>query len=330
MRLLVTGGAGFIGSHIVELALEHGLEVAVLDDLSNGLLDNVPRDVPFYHTDLRDADGVHAVLNDFRPDVISHQAAQASVGNSIRDPLHDAQVNVSGTLHLLEASRRSGVRRVVFASTGGAIYGEVRPTRKATPHWPAQPESPYATSKLACEAYLATYARQYGLEHVILRYANVYGPRQNPHGEAGVIAIFCRSIREGAPLRIYAMNTLGDEGCIRDYVYVRDVARANVSAALGKPLPRILNVGTGRATTTKGLVRTMQRICRLDVRVDQQPPRAGDLQRSVLDALDFTTHFGPPTRLSVGLAETMRSFGVLPVARRTPAGAVLTPSLASD
>lgn len=337
MRLLITGGAGFIGSHVAEHAVEAGFDVAVLDNLSTGKLSNLPAGVRFYHADLRDREAVQAALLDFRPDTVSHQAAQASVGHSIRDPLSDAEINVLGTLHLLEACRTADVRRVVFASTGGAIYGEVRAPRKASPRWPARPESPYATAKLAGEAYLHTYGVQYGLDHVILRYANVYGPRQNPHGEAGVVAIFCQALLAGDPLRIYGMRAEGDEGCVRDYVHVHDVARANVSAALGRPLPTVLNVGTGRACTTKALVRALQRTVGREVRIDTSPPRQGDLQRSVLDVTDFIAHFGSPVRLGVGLADTLRSFGLAGVtarplspARTRPTTLTASPGLAAS
>lgn len=282
MRLLVTGGAGFIGSHIVELALAAGLDVAVLDDLSGGRRDSVPAGVPLFVTDLRDAQGVGEVIRTFRPEVISHQAAQVSVAWSVRDPLLDAEVNLIGGLNLLQAAVQAGVSRVVFASSGGAIYGEVPDDHAAHEHDPGRPISPYATSKLAFELYLETYRAQYGLESVVLRYGNVYGPRQNPHGEAGVVAIFAERLLRGEPLAVHASRTGDPAGCIRDYVAVQDVARANLAACLGR-LVGPVNIGSGEGRTTAEVAEAVGRALGRPVTLQAAPYRPGDLQRSVLD-----------------------------------------------
>jgi len=308
MKLLVTGGAGFIGSHIVEGALEQGWEVAVLDDLSNGRRENVPLSVRFYEVDIRDAASLEAAFADFKPEVVSHQAAQASVAVSVREPLLDANINVIGGLNVLECARKHFVKRVLFASTGGAIYGEVPDGQKASPSWPALPQSPYATAKLAFERYLATYHIQYGLESSILRYANVYGPRQDPHGEAGVVAIFARRLLEAQPIRVYARKTQGDAGCVRDYVYVSDVVRANLAAARGELSLGTLNIGTGVATPTLEIARSLE--CHLGVTGDvgYGPQRPGDVEYSVLDESDFVRLLGPLTALEGGLEQTAQWF----------------------
>lgn len=300
--MLVTGGAGFIGSHVVEAALGAGWEVAALDDLSSGQRENLPEGVHLYEVDVRDAQAVEAAFRDFRPTVVSHQAAQASVSVSVREPVFDAEVNVIGGLNVLMAARAGGVERVIFASTGGAIYGEV-PSGAASEDAPTRPYSPYATSKLGFEHYLETFRQQYGLEFVTLRYANVYGPRQNPHGEAGVVAIFADRMLAGQPVQINAMREPGDDGCIRDYVYVSDVARANLAAARGET-PRLLNIGTGVGTSTRELAERLA--AALNVQPDLRPasPRPGDLGRSVLDPSRFKEVLGEPLGLEEGLRRT--------------------------
>ncbi len=308
MKLLVTGGAGFIGSHIVEGALEQGWEVAVLDDLSNGRRENVPSSVKFYEVDIRDDSSLEAAFADFKPEVVSHQAAQASVAVSVREPVLDANINVIGGLNVLECARKHFVKRVLFASTGGAIYGEVPDGQKASPSWPALPQSPYATSKLAFEKFLVTYHIQYGLESSILRYANVYGPRQDPHGEAGVVAIFARRLLEGQPIRVYARKLEGDAGCVRDYVYVSDVVRANLAAARGELSLGTLNIGTGVATPTLEIARSLERFLKVVGDVGYGPQRPGDVEYSVLDESDYLRLLGPLTPLERGLEQTAQWF----------------------
>lgn len=252
MRILVTGGAGFIGSHVADAYLAAGHEVAVVDDLSTGAKENLDPRARFWQVDIRSAE-LPAVMTDFRPEVISHHAAQMSVSVSARDPRHDADINILGTLNLLEAAVRCGVKRVIFASTGGAMYGDqdAVPTLETT--FP-QPVSPYGVAKLAVERYLHAYRAMHGLPAIALRYANVYGPRQNPHGEAGVVAIFSRGILEGRELTVN-----GDGGQTRDYVYVGDVVRANLLAlecraprADSAPLPPLRHTVRGGGGAERG------------------------------------------------------------------------------
>ncbi|MFS8582639.1 MAG: NAD-dependent epimerase/dehydratase family protein, partial [Limnochordales bacterium] len=223
MRALVTGGAGFIGSHLADALLERGAQVAVLDSLATGRRENVAPGAEFFEADLRDRDAVLQAVGRFRPTHIFHQAAQASVKVSVDDPLLDAHVNVIGGLHLLEAAREAGVKRFVFASTGGALYGEVPDGRAADEGRPLQPKSPYGAGKAAFELYLDVYRQNFGLSYTVLRYANVYGPRQDPFGEAGVVAIFTSRLLRGEPVTLFARKNPGDDGCVRDYVYVGDV-----------------------------------------------------------------------------------------------------------
>jgi UDP-glucose 4-epimerase len=308
MNLLITGGAGFIGSHLADEAVRAGWKVAVLDNLSSGTRRHLPTEVTLFEVDVRDAQAVDAVFATFRPDVVSHQAAQASVSVSVREPITDAMVNVIGGLHVLDAARRYETRRVVFASTGGAIYGEVPEGTLADERSAPRPYSPYATSKLSFETYLETYRQQYGLEYTSLRYANVYGPRQNPHGEAGVVAIFAANLLRGHALYVNARTRVGDEGCLRDYVYVADVVRANMLAATDEFSERVVNVGTGVAVTTLELARTLMESLGREVNIEFTPPRPGDLGRSCLDPQLLQRSLTSLTSLRDGLDVTTRWF----------------------
>lgn len=308
MRVLVTGGAGFIGSHIADALLDAGHDVIVLDDLSTGRRENVPPRATFVQGDIRDASCVEAIFREKRPEVVCHQAAQTSVSVSTREPVRDAEVNIVGSIRLLEACRAHGILRFIFASTGGAIYGEVPEGRRATESWTPHPLSPYACSKLAFEGYLAAYRREYGLASTILRYANVYGPRQDPHGEAGVVAIFSERLVAGAPIRINARREAGDAGCVRDYVSVRDVVRANLLAIDGKLESPVLNVGTGRGTTTRELADILERVLHVHGIREVGPRRAGDLERSVLEPNPELAAMMEMVPLEEGLAETARWF----------------------
>ena len=303
MRVLLTGGAGFIGSHVVDGLLEEGCEVMVLDDLSSGRRENVPDGATFVRCDIRDRDAVRRAFLDFRPRVVSHQAAQTSVSVSVREPRRDAEINVIGSLEVLLASVEVGVERFVFASTGGAIYGEVPEGVRAAPGHPLVPISPYACSKLAFENYLAAYGIGRDLSFTVLRYANVYGPRQDPHGEAGVVAIFSQRLLEGAPLQINARESRGDDGCVRDYVYVGDVVRANLRAARGALGEPIVNVCTGEATTTEELARALARAFAVEPELTHAEPRDGDLKRSVLEP-DPSAFGGEPLELGEGIGRT--------------------------
>lgn len=277
-RILVTGGAGFVGSHVADAYLAAGHEVAVVDDLSTGFRENLDPRVRFWQVDIRTAELLQVVA-DFRPDVISHHAAQMSVSASVQDPGHDADINILGSLNLLEAAIKHDVRRVIFASTGGAVYGDLVPVPTDETASP-QPVCPYGVAKLAVERYLYAYQAMHGLRAVALRYSNVYGPRQSPHGEAGVVAIFSRGILEGRELTVN-----GDGGQTRDYVYVGDVVRANMLAtemALGQEFP-VLNIGTGIETSVNDLVRLFRETAGMDVRWRHGPPRSGEQRRSVLE-----------------------------------------------
>jgi UDP-glucose 4-epimerase len=305
MRILVTGGAGFIGSNVADGFLADGHDVAVVDDLSAGSARNVSRRARLHRVDIRGAD-LDAVFASERPEVVSHHAAQVSVRRSVEEPIADADVNVLGSLNVLEAARRHGVRRVIFASTGGAIYGEMEPGTAADEHHPCRPRSPYAIAKLAVEHYLDGYRLAGGLETVVLRYANVYGPRQDPHGEAGVIAIFIQRILAGLTPVIY-----GDGEQVRDFVYVGDVVRANM-AALTVPAaePVVVNIGTGRGTSVNALWQALAAIVQPGVGPYHEPARAGDVLCSVLDPGHAAAVMGwrPETTLEDGLRRTWEWF----------------------
>src|SRR3712207_6537918 len=245
MRVLLSGGAGFIGSHTADRLLERGHEVAIVDDLSSGKRENVPEGARFYEADIRS--GCAEVFEEFAPEALCHQAAQMDVRRSVREPDFDADVNVLGTVRLLQSCVEHGVGKVIFASTGGAVYGEQRDF-PATEEHPHEPVSPYGVSKLAGERYLNYYRPQRGLPYVALRYATVYGPRQDPHGEAGVVAIFCGNL---ATDRASTIHGSGEQ--TRDYVYAADVARANVLHLKNAVPTGAYNAGTGVDTSVNRL-----------------------------------------------------------------------------
>ena len=311
-RLLVTGGAGFIGSHVSEYFLERGWAVEIVDDLSSGKPANVPGAAKLHRLDVRSPDAAR-IVREGGYDVIVHLAAQMDVRKSVADPAHDASINVLGTLNMLEALRASGDAarcRFVFSSTGGVLYGDmVTPPNVET--FPKDPDSPYAISKLSAELYLAYYARIHGLDTVALRYGNVYGPRQDPHGEAGVVAIFCGRILDGRPLTIF-----GDGKQTRDYVYVRDVAAATHLAATGQlPAPgrmdvRGFNIGTGIGTSVNEVARTLLAASGRTVPIEYAPARTGEQQHSFLNVAKAADQLGwkPAMSLADGLAESFRWF----------------------
>ena len=319
MKTLVNGGAGFIGSHIVDALLGAGHDVAVLDDLSSGSRTNLPASVPLHVVDIRDSAAVAAVFAAERPDAVCHQAAQMSVSRSVREPRFDAEVNCIGLINVLDAAVATGCRRVVFASSGGVLYGEV--TEPAPETTPANPVSPYGITKWVGERYLQFYAREHGLAAVALRYSNVYGPRQNPHGEAGVVAIFCKKLLAGEPARIN-----GDGRYVRDYVYGPDVAAANLAALTGDdemvpPGELIsLNIGTGIGTDVNQLEDLLRKqlgeLLTAAGRPAPLPPpehgpsRAGDLRSNLVDAsrAGDLLNWQPTTSLQAGLEATARWF----------------------
>jgi UDP-glucose 4-epimerase len=295
VRAIVTGGAGFVGSHVVDALLARGDEVAVIDSLVTGKRENVPAGAELREHDIREP--LDGIFGDARPDVVFHLAAQADVRVSVERPVEDAEVNVIGTVQVLEAARRQGVDQVVFSSTGGAIYGEC--TGPAAESQPVGPVSPYGTAKLAGEEYVRAYNRLYGTINVVLRYGNVYGPRQDPHGEAGVVALFLGALADGRQATIF-----GDGSQTRDYVYVGDVARATL-AALGQE-GGVFNIGTGRETSVLELYDLCRRAAGSDAEAVQAPARAGELLRNVLDpslAAD-TLGFMPLVGLEDGLQAT--------------------------
>ena len=308
MKLLVTGGAGFIGSHIADQALAKGWEVAVVDNLVSGRRENVSEKATFYEINIRDKEAVQKAFAEFQPTHVSHQAAQASVAVSVREPQMDAEVNVIGSLNILSACVEQKVQHVVFASTGGAIYGEVPVGEKAGVEFSPVPISPYACSKFSVEKYLECFRIEHGLNYTVLRYANVYGPRQDPHGEAGVVAIFCNRILAGESIAVNAMKESGDAGCIRDYVFIKDVAGANVAALEGKINVPILNVGTGEETTTQQLAEVLQDKLERQVEVTPNVKRPGDIERSLLNVDPLVEMLGPVVGIEDGLGETAKWF----------------------
>lgn len=299
-RVLVTGGAGFIGSHIVDDLVARGDEVHVLDDLSTGRADNVNPKATLHEVDLCDGPAVARLVEQVRPAVVSHQAAQASVPASLEAPARDATVNVVGGLHLLEACRRHRpLDAFLFASTGGAIYGNVPEPERAAVGRARRPASPYAIHKATFEDLLAVLGPAAARRVVVLRYANVYGARQRGDGEAGVVAIFLEALRSGRSPMLFGRRTEGDGGCLRDYVHVDDVVRAHREALDDPSCAAVINVGTGRATSTRDLLNEVARTIGATPRVQEAPPRPGDVERSVLEP-------GPGFAPRIDLAEGMR------------------------
>ena len=309
MRTLVTGGAGFIGSHLADALLARGDAVAVIDDLSSGKEGNLAAAVGagavLHRADVRDAEAVAAIVAEARPDVIVHLAGQIDVRVSLRDPAFDARTNVEGTINVLEAARLAGTRRLVFSSTGGAIYGEdaALPTPETEP---AAPMAAYGQSKLCAEGYLGLYERVYGLSTLALRFGNVYGPRQDPHGEAGVIAIFCGRLRGGRAPTIY-----GDGAQTRDYIYVADLVEAIVAAA-GGDATGVVNVGTREETSVLELVHLLRGLAGAGSPEPMfAPPRLGEIDRSCLDVARAREVLGWEARTPVaeGLRLTYEATG---------------------
>lgn len=302
MKLLITGGAGFIGSHVADAMVESGHTVHILDDLSSGKRENVPSEATLHVHDVRSSE-VADLFAAEEFDVLIHHAAQMDVRKSVADPGFDADVNIRGFLNLMEAGRKNGLKKVLFASTGGAIYGEPEYTPQDVNH-PLQPVSPYGITKLATEKYLYYYRVQFDVDYVALRYANIYGPRQNPHGEAGVVAIFAQRMLTGDQPVIN-----GDGTQTRDYVHVADVVRANV-AALDYDGSGIFNVGTGVETNVNQLFRIIRDEANPDIEEKHGPGKPGEQQRSVLGYAHTTEELGwePTIDVEEGLRETVRWF----------------------
>ena len=277
MRILVTGGAGFIGSNVADRFVALGHEVAVLDDLSTGFREFVPRAARFVETDVTDAEALGRFFAEWRPEVVSHHAAQIDVRKSVDDPVRDARINLLGGIQLLQACTRHGVRKVLYASTGGALYGEGRKL-PATEDHPVNPESPYGASKHSLEHYLYLWKLLHGLDYTVLRYPNVYGPRQNPHGEAGVNAIFIGLMLEGKRPRIFGT---GDQ--LRDYVFVEDIVEASV-LALSRGSGETVNIGSGVGVSVNLIFSELKSILGFEGDAIYEGPRPGEIQRIYLDA----------------------------------------------
>ena len=297
---LVTGGAGFIGSHLVDRLVQENYRVIIVDDLSTGKLKNLNHDATFHHMSITQPT-FPDVLNRERPDLVFHLAAQSSVPHSVKDPILDNEVNVLGTLRLLEASRRAGVEKIIYSSTGGALYGE--PEVVPCPDdAPVTPISPYGMSKYMAEQYLEFYSRQYRLNFTTLRYGNVYGPRQDPFGEAGVVAIFISAMLGGKRPRIF-----GDGNQTRDFVCVDDIVDANI-AAIHRGHRKALNIGTGQLTSVNQLIEMLKQIIGFRWDAEHGPARAGDVYRISLDSSRAEAELAwmPKTDLAEGLARTVK------------------------
>ena len=299
--VLVTGGAGFIGSHLVDRLLSLGYRVVVVDDLSTGRLQNLNKGATFYHTSITEP-GLEEVFEREKPTLVNHHAAQISVFQSVRDPLKDAEVNIQGTLRLIELSRRYGVEKFIFPSSGGTLYGEPQYTPCDENH-PINPLSPYALSKHVAERYLELYNHTYRLDYVTLRYGNVYGPRQDPHGEAGVVTIFIMAMLEGRHPRIYGS---GEQE--RDFIYVDDVVDANILAIQAQH--KEYNVGSGQGSSVNRIFEMVKRITKYRWSPEYRPARPGEVFKISLDYSKLDKEFGwrPRVGMDDGLLQTVEYF----------------------
>jgi len=302
MKILVTGGAGFVGSHVVDRLIQEGHEVVVVDNLSTGKRRHVNRAARFYKTDIQGW-RLGRIFRKERPVVLMHLAAQMNIRKSVEDPMFDAQVNILGTMHVLEEAVRHGTRKVIFSSSGGAIYGEQEVFPAPESH-STRPLSPYGISKLAGEYYLAYYQRVSGIQFVSLRYSNVYGPRQDPYGEAGVVAIFTQKMLNGEQPIIN-----GNGRQTRDFIYVDDVVEANI-AALGKEIEGVYNVGTAQETSINDLFVKLRECTKSECKQLYGPAKKGEQLRSVVDASKLRQECGWEPRISLeeGLERTVEYF----------------------
>ena len=303
MKILVTGGAGFIGSHVVDIYIQHGHQVVIVDDLSTGRESNLNPAAAFYRLDIRDP-ALDDVFARERPDAVNHHAAQMDVRRSVAEPGFDADVNVLGSINLLECARRHKVRRLIYISTGGAVYGEPEYLPCDEAH-PINPICPYGASKHTFEHYLYMYRQIYGLDYVVLRYPNVYGPRQDPNGEAGVVAIFTGQMLTGQPVVIN-----GDGEQERDFVFVGDCARANLLALENPAASGIYNLGCGRGTTVNQIFKALKQAVGYDRQPSYGPPKAGETRRIFLNAGRIHADLGwaPSLELEDGIRQTVEYF----------------------
>ena len=299
MNILITGGAGFIASWIAESYIADGHDVFVIDNLSTGNIDNVPNEAEFFECDICDLNKVKDIFSKVKPDIVNHHAAQVNVRYSVENPSRDAQTNVVGSINIIEESKNYNVKKILFASSGGAIYGEpeVNPvSESAVPN----PLSPYGTAKLCVENYLNHYSNLYSLDYVALRYANVYGERQNPRGEAGVIAIFCDNILNGKDCTIF-----GDGNQIRDYIHYSDVVEANL-LSLKSDITGIYNIGTSFETSVNNIVDSLNEISNKQVRTLNIPKKEGEVERICLNNSLANEKLGwsPKTEFKYGIEKT--------------------------
>ena len=301
MKILVTGGAGFIGSNVVDAYIEKGYEVVVVDDLSSGKKENLNKKTKFYKLDICDK-ALEEVFEE-GIDIVNHHAAQVDVRKSIADPAFDARINIEGSLNILENCRKYKIKKIIFASSGGVIYGECSnlPPNEDSP---ISPISPYGVSKYAMECYLSTYEKIYGLKYTALRYGNVYGPRQDPYGEAGVVAIF-----SGKMLNNEEVNIFGDGEQVRDYVYVGDIVKANI-LCLENGDNEIFNIGTGKSTSVNQLFSEMKELTQYSKQAVYKSLRAGELMRSSLDVKKVEQKLGWKAKVDIreGLKKTIEFF----------------------
>lgn len=304
MKIIVTGGAGFIASHIVDSYIKLGHSVVIVDDLSSGKRSFLNKRAKFYHQDIGDFKKIEEIFAKEKPDIVNHHAAQISVRKSVEDPLYDAQVNIIGLLNILEAGRKSGVKKIIFASSGGVVYGDAKKLPTAESYVPLQPSSPYGVSKLTSEYYLNYYHQSTAVDYIALRYSNVYGPRQNPHGEAGVVAIFSRKLLRGL---VPIVN--GDGLQTRDYVYVEDVVAANISA-LEKKFIGGVNIATGIETNVLQIYEGIEAWVKSGIRPKHGMAKPGEQKRSCLDIklAEKVLHWKPRYSLTDGLKKTVDYF----------------------
>lgn len=302
MKAIVTGGAGFIGSHIVDALVADNVSVVVVDDLSTGKKENLNPAAKFYNADIC-GDELESIVMNEKPDIVFHQAAQISVSRSVREPAFDAKVNLVGAITLLESCVKAGVGKIVFSSSGGTVYGEVpgAPADEATVF---SPLSPYGITKMCFEYYLNFYHHEHGLKYTTLRYGNVYGPRQDPHGEAGVVAIFSKLMLKGAAPKIN-----GDGMYYRDYVFVKDVAAANLKC-IGRGDMEAINIGTGRPTNVVEIFEEIKKATGFVGEAEYGPARPGDLRRSVLDIskAEKILDWKPAVTFEKGIESTVEYF----------------------
>lgn len=301
MKCLVTGGAGFIGSNLVDELIIQGDKVTVVDDLSTGKKENLNDSAKFYKIKIENPK-LYDIFKSVAPDIVFHLAAQSSVVCSTNNPEKDVQTNILGTINLLKCCVKYKVKKLIFSSTGGALYGNTH--KPATEDNFPSPASPYGISKFSGEQYIKFYSDEFKLNYCILRYANVYGPRQDPHGEAGVVAIFSQNMIKNVPCTLYGLGTLK-----RDYVYVKDIINANILAVNSEP-NQTFNIGTGVSTAVKGLFEIMGKLSDYSISPILKPKRGGELEISCLDYSKATRllHWRPQTKLNSGLEQTIKWF----------------------